>query len=528
MKSDKKPNLNPRIRRWKPKPEDIFVGFDGGIFYVYFDKFFNNSDYATYNPFKIKKGSFDNKLELICRYINYFEKFYDTDHELIYAYSKIKHAVKVEKLFTAENIYAFRDFLYDILFTPSMIKKIEDITMENYLDDIEGADEKYKNDEKQHLESLRFTNQHVRILLSISFGMKIMSSPMYDFFTENDIKIDKYDGTIFRFYEKLFDIFNQDCDIYNKLYVYVKTKVMESNAINKIIFLQKEIQGKDIYTVINDMLNIILISDNMVKFAYSEHWDSKLGHYKENIPGFIKTIIKFQLMYFCKDQNALTFTEITNTKNADGLSGSDKMQMNLTKLDESIPIQSDLIIKYEINDIKSLIDFDITEEEIQYYRDYHYPSKIQMHLVYSYYAKFFGTYTQLNLLTRRQYIELIVLLKKKLLLELGYDPNSKEPVPAALPYILTGNVIDKVNTRMVRNSKFLDKVESSYLWEKLTKDKYGLLMEIEPDQLNTLVSTFINTRFSFVAPEFPDMLGKEILYSEDKICDELLFFLNSI
>ena len=36
-----------------------------------------------------------------------------------------------------------------------------------------------------------------------------------------------------------------------------------------------------------------------------------------------KTIIKFQMNYFLKEQYEKTMTEISNTKNSDGLSGQD-------------------------------------------------------------------------------------------------------------------------------------------------------------------------------------------------------------
>jgi hypothetical protein len=58
--------------------------------------------------------------------------------------------------------------------------------------------------------------------------------------------------------------------------------------------------------------------------------------------------------------------------------------------------------------------------------------------------------------------------------------------------------------------------------------KYKFLNEIKPDYIMGVLSTLINTRFSYVTYENPDLLGKEIEYSEDKISDELLNFLSSI
>ena len=38
-------------------------------------------------------------------------------------------------------------------------------------------------------------------------------------------------------------------------------------------------------------------------------------------------------MYFLKDQYSKNLTEVTSAKNTDGLSGMDKIEINLSKLD---------------------------------------------------------------------------------------------------------------------------------------------------------------------------------------------------
>ena len=61
----------------------------------------------------------------------------------------------------------------------------------------------------------------------------------------------------------------------------------------------------------------------MVKYKFNKEWDPKTKKFKENIIGFNKTIIKYQLLYFLKEQYGKNLTEITNSKNTDGLSGAD-------------------------------------------------------------------------------------------------------------------------------------------------------------------------------------------------------------
>ena len=233
-------------------------------------------------------------------------------------------------------------------------------------------------------------------------------------------------------------------------------------------------------------------------------------------------------MYFLKEQYSKNLTEVTFAKNADGLSGMDKMEMNMTKLDEGIIILSEMNIKHELKRILRDNDFELSEEEIDYYVRNHKPSELQAQLVYSYWCKNFGSYRNTNLISIREYIKLLLILKKKLLLESGHEDGDGFSETTKLPYLLTGNLQDKVNTRVIRNNKFVGKVNESYLYKKLNEKKYKNLSKIKPEYIIGLLSQVINTVFTYVVYEDESVFGQPIEYNEDKISDELLFFLNSI
>lgn len=542
------------IDTWVPTPDSNYVGRDGKHFVVYFNKSFDLDDFgsdtialtddthpsetgnapkhkhqqtlAQYNTFLISKTSYENQLDNIIRYVNFFIHFYDTEQELITAYLKLKLAIdrdddeNGEKLYGADDKEAFITLLYDVMFTPKMVEKIKRMVEENYTDDIEaGPEEKkryYKANEKRHLESLEFTNQHVKILHAISFGMKILCPVMFHFCTTNSIRIDKTNLVIYDFYKPLFDLFNDGCNMFNKLYVYVKTKVLESDANNKRIFEQREIFGIDVFTVITQFTKVVLISENMVKYNINE-----------NIIGFNKTIIKYQLTYFIKEQYDKNLTEVTWAKNSEGLSGIDKMAMNLEKLDEGAIVFTDVNIMNTIERIRSRVDVDIDESEIEYYMEHLRITDLQKEYLYSFYAKYFETYKDLKLLTKRQYIYLLIMMKKVLLIDLGYDVETKGAKAAAIPYILSGNIEDRIVNRMIRNGKFLDKLENSYKYQRMIQDDYSLLGEIpgKVDFIKSKLSAIINTKFTYVTPEEPELTGTEIMYDEEEIADELLDFL---
>ena len=523
------------LTKWKPRETDKYATYDGGIFIMRFEKAFIDKDniIQKYDRFLIKKASYEKQLPEITKYINYFLRFFDTDHELIIAYLKLKYEIDCKNRFTEENVDELIALLYELLFTPTMVQKVNMMVKENYFADIESSEEskKYKVSSKQYQESLEFTNKHVKLLLRISFGMKCICPILFHFIHLQKIKLDKDSKLVYKFYRKLFDIFCEDenVNMYNKLFVYVKAKVQENKSHNNMIYSQRDILGNDVYTIIDLFMKKVLISENMVKFKLTEKKDSKTGKYKENVIGFIKTIIKYQLTYFLKEQYSKNFTEVVSAKNADGLSGADKMEMNMTKIDEGKIVFSEAVIEYEMKRLRANNSvLQVSEEEIDYYIANFHISPIQLQLIKSYWSKYFGSFRNMALINRRSMYFLIILLKKRLLLQAGYDSEYEDGV-AILPYLLTANVADeKINTRIIRNNKFLEKVKSSHSYKTLVENKYSNLNEIKEDEIIRILSIFINTSFSYVTYEKPELTGQNIEYSEDRIADELLLFLREV
>lgn len=287
-----------KIVLWKGDPEDQIAMYDGKLFYIRFESLFDPK-VACYDKFYIKKSSYEKQLDVIVKYINFFMKFYDPEHEMALNYLKIKFAIDLEKLFDENNPEQLIDLIYEIFFTDSIIDKIKRLVDDNYLDDIEAGEDskRYAKKEKKHLESLEFTNQHIKILLRISFGMKCIAPIMLHYVFVNKIKLERDSDLIYNFYRRLFDIFTDPgISMYNKLFIYVKAKVLESKSHNAAIFEQRDILGVDEYTVISQFLKKVLISENIVKYKFSEIWDPKLRKFKENIIGFNKTI-NFKVVY---------------------------------------------------------------------------------------------------------------------------------------------------------------------------------------------------------------------------------------
>lgn len=193
--------------------------------------------------------------------------------------------------------------------------------------------------------------------------------------------------------------------------------------------------------------------------------------------------------------------------------------MNSAKIDESLIILSSINIKKTIKKIKKKINIKIPKEELEFYKRNYKFNKFQVQLVYYSYAKYFGGYRDLNMLTREQYLELLILLKRKLQIQGNIY----------LPQLLSGNVESKLNTRTIQNTKFLMKIENSSLYQVLVNEKFSTLNELNKSNLIlNLLSTLINTTFSFVDYDNPEKMGEVIEVNTDVLSDEFLNFLNQL
>lgn len=528
----------PPIGKWKQTPENSYVITDGKIMLADFIRVCEDEETYALREFKIHKTSYENQLEQICRYINYFEDIHDKDKELMYAYLKLKYDIDNRKSFRIENpdskksiintLNIFIPYVHEILFKETNIPKlISDFVEENYLDDIDSTNPKSVN--KEYLESLEFTNDHIKLMLKISMGIKILSPIMFHYFYVNRVKPTKDTDYIYRFYRRFFDdIFDMDgINIFNKIFVYVKSRVKDSFNTNTLIVDKREIFGDDEASVISSFVKRIMISENLVKFSFPEVWDVKLNKYKENPKGFIKTVLKYQLMYYMKEVYEKNLTEVSSAKNTDGLSGADKMEMNISKMDEGKGLLAQLNADLTTEYIKKMIDINIDEDEFIYLKRYYKPTDLQISLICAYYAGYYGNIRDTALVTADNFIYLALLLKKKLLIEAGWEEGDDKPIiNCFLPYVLTGKFEGRSNNRIMSSDKYLNKLVNDPYYRNLANGEYSLLLEIDPDRIKDIVKEIATTNFSYITPENKELLGTPILYTEDQIGSEIIQLLN--
>lgn len=99
------------VDQWIPNDEDKIFKTSKGVITLDVSKYFGLDERRDLNAFIISlKRSYNNPKmrEHTVHYLNYFEKFYDLDHELLIIYYRLKYLIDYEPMYTMEA------FFYDL------------------------------------------------------------------------------------------------------------------------------------------------------------------------------------------------------------------------------------------------------------------------------------------------------------------------------------------------------------------------------------------------------------------------------
>lgn len=491
-----------RVDDWIPEDDDYLVGYDGKLMLVAFNKLFNRDEAKDVGRFVIKKESYVKKLDKITLYTNYFLKYYDLEKELLLSYFKLKYVIddKRKKVTTESYI----QIMYKILFTDTLIAKIEKMVEDNYYIELNSEPK------KKYSETLQIVEDHAKLLMKISVAINLMVPVVFHFINaKSTLKgVGRVKEDLFPYYEPLFSLFDDDILIYNKLLISTMAKVNKNRGGNHTSWDQREIFGMDSLIFMDKLLKDNIISETLFKYRFHK-----------NIVNFNSVILDEQLRFFLIEKYDYSLVELSDEKDADGMSGLDKMEMNSNKIDESLVILSDINITQTIKRLRNSMNIIISPEEVKFYKKNFKYNSFQVGLINYYFAKHFGGFRDLGAINKNSLITLLIILKRRLQVN-GF---------VFIPQLLTGNIQNKLNTRTIQNSKFLEKVESSTVYQSLIDDKFAALKEIgKEDMILNILSTILNTTFTYVDYDLAEDLGEKIEIVPDVVCYEFLHFLSLI
>lgn len=122
-----------KIDEWVPEPEDFVFKTVRGAIMMDVSSFFMMEPNASLDGFVMStKRSYNNPdmREHTIHYLNYFEKFYDREHELVTLYSKLKYFIDCENI--AYNKDAFINDLRRYFFRGNIFIKLGFMNEANY------------------------------------------------------------------------------------------------------------------------------------------------------------------------------------------------------------------------------------------------------------------------------------------------------------------------------------------------------------------------------------------------------------
>ena len=518
--------------KWKLYPDDARFFSAPKLMIIKFDKeleHLNNENIAALNEWKVTKLSYSSYLPRMCEELNFFETMYDQEGELITSLFRIKYLIDIDNIsYTMKNFDAFKDLVYKTIFTESLKSKIERMIEENYVDDIEAENVKNMSNPdmlsimQRKKKSLEFLNVHVKAMLKISFGIKILSFICNHFAVMRSINIQKNIDIFHRFYIDMFKVFDFEFDIYNKIYAYIENKVNSSYNFNKSIYEQQEIEGKDKSIIINQLMSRNVIIDNFIKFQMPQTWNSVREQPNERVLSFLCSIINTHISIFIMQVFRRNLIETSIVPDADGNSKNDRYRASKMKINEEYVITCSMDMRDLVDKKKKKYEKEISPEEIEYYRHNMKPSRLHQLMIEIYFFNYTSSSQEFALLRNLDWYKLLLIMRHDIMKRFNITKDTL--IDSSLSLILTANIEETpVGEKMyIKDTKYLKDNED---YNILVNKFYSTIVAINDDIIKKFLITFVNSKYKFVLYEHQELLNEEISINKRELIDELLNFL---
>ena len=267
--SAKNINKIPYVDEWKPDSNDVIFRNSKNLIMAPISSFYHLEDpNASVNSFMMntkKSYNSDDLRDHCCDYLNYFEKYFDTEKEYFTNLAHIKYLIDYYPEYHQQNF--FNDIIRYML-QDSIFKKVNDMVEYNY-----SLQLSYKSANNPQLQ---YTDYHAKVLMSMSILMNLCIPLITHFAYMRRIQdIDEY----------LLDIYDyilyappfSNVDIPSKIYETSISNVTKNERNNMVIWQKQSIRGKDTIThsmgaVRNIVINIVpkyTFNKSMVSLNYT-------------------------------------------------------------------------------------------------------------------------------------------------------------------------------------------------------------------------------------------------------------------
>ena len=445
-------------------------------------------DFFIMNPKKCYKSPV--MREHICHYLNYFEKYYDMEKELVVVLSKIKYMIDFVPEYSVDN------FLYDVrvyILSPTIMQKIRNLVEYNY-----SLDLTYKN----IADGLQYTNNHAKLMLIMSICMNCCIPLICHYAYMR--RIGEIDSFIMRVFDIILHI-DPTVDMYGKLYETSISNVGKSEHKNPILWGKQDIRGKDVVTHSYDSVSNIILNI-MPKYTFNR-----------SIVALNYTSIQKNTDCQVIDiEYEFSYIPLSSSKrDEDNVSDFDKFEANLVKQNEALYLQQKCNCFETMKTIEAQFG-PFSVEEVNFYlneltNDSGTPIiNFQKQLVFNIFYKYFGDTISVLAINAEDYVKLMIAAKRFL----------KQNYMILLPYIISGR-IEKLVGRKTVNKKEMAKVQASPNYP-LVVAKYKNEKIIK--QILSYIATIISSNFRIIDYDDKELNSRMISTMPDIVIEEVLAY----
>lgn len=451
----------------------------------------------------------DETRDHICRYLNYYEAYYDIGHRLLMYMAKIKYQLE----YIPE--YSKMDFVNDI-----RIMLLGDMNIINAADRFVEDNYSMNLSSNNKTPNLQFDNGHAKLLYKISLLMNmyipLATHFIYIKFTVKDPqKVKDFLRELFSMtVERIKEL--HGVDIYNKIYEVAESVVNKSKGPDKVLWDKSLIRGINPTTHTMDSVDDIILQI-IPKYNYTRNIINFNYFSNRQCLRFRITEIRYEAV----------FVPLSSSKrDADQNSEYDRYAAHLDKPDESLRIMNKVIAERTVEYIEKIYG-GISYGEIEHYRvkltagGNSAKNPLQQQLIgYTFYKYFGDPISMESIAGEYAYIKLMIAAKRHLS-QSGY---------VVLPYIISSR-ISRSATRKLMNISKRDRLKINPDILKTLEVKYAGNQKVI-DKIWELAGSILSATYEIIDYNNQEIegleLGKDISLFEDVIINEVVKFIGSI
>ena len=393
------------------------------------------------------------------------------------------------------------------IITPTMISKVKHMAMDLYQLNINtDKDGKYKTTPK-------ITNDHARMIVAISFCIRLILPLCIHFSNTNTTFVNKRDyiDCFDRIFMGVVDLFEEgDTEIWNPICRFVAYRVERSYTSDMVIWeKKKQLYGTTLELYLESLIHEVILVKSLHKLAYNR-----------SIVSFIDGIITHSYTHYRYENFKYKPVEVEMEDNDSDeyMSHAETLEMAISRVDEANQLVMETNTAQVMEELSRRFNFPISDEEFQFYFDHMKFNSLTQVFLHTFFSKYFNDTNAVQLLDKTDMVKLVIYLKHFLQMR-GM---------VVLPQIISATVRGKFKDTCIKNVKFMERFTTSAVYTHIIDTKYRYVRELgmKEDPIVKTLSSIINSKFIFVDfdPEIDGAVWDDM--DIDIVVSEFMLFLS--